>query len=81
MSTNETKCTNTGNWIELCARLDDCAVNNYGDIHPQRMTNFDTGKSRLRIVVGRFKKNQITLNYCPFCGENITTDYVQEEQA
>lgn len=82
MSTTEkTKCTNSGNWIEFCDALAKVTTGHIGDIQVQVMRKWESTNSRLVVFSGRFKKNQITLNYCPFCGENITTEYVQEEQA
>ncbi len=69
------KCVNTGNWIEMCEALKDVTRNQYGDIQAQTMTHFDSGSVRLRIVSGRFKKNRVILNHCPFCGVDITTEH------
>jgi len=68
-------CINTGNWINMCAALLDVTRNQYGDIQSQVWANRNNNTSRLLIVAGRFKKNRVALNNCPFCGENIATSY------
>ena len=69
------KCVNTGNWIEMCDALTEVTRNQYGDIQAQVMSARSRNASRLRIVAGRFKKNRVELNFCPFCGVDIVTDY------
>lgn len=75
---NEVKkeqCVNTGNWIEMCESLTEVTRNQYGDIQAQVMSARSQNASRLRIVAGRFKKNRVELNFCPFCGVDIVTEY------
>ncbi|MFC2995145.1 hypothetical protein ACFODO_07640 [Acinetobacter sichuanensis] len=72
------KCVNTGNWLNMCESLKEVTTHHYGDIEAQVMTTRDRGSSRLEIVAGRFKKNRVALNYCPFCGADIITK--QKEQ-
>ena len=69
------KCVNNGNWIEMCEFLSEVTRNQYGDIQAQVMSVRSQNASRLRIVAGRFKKNRVELNFCPFCGVKIETDY------
>lgn len=74
------QCTNTGNWIEMCEFLSEVTRNQYGDIQAQVMSVRSQNASRLRIVAGRFKKNRVELNFCPFCGVKIETDYKEQSQ-
>lgn len=69
------KCVNTGTWIEMCGALQEVIINEYGDIQAQRMSHRKKNSSRLQIVAGRFKKNRIVLNHCPFCGKDILTQH------
>lgn len=69
------QCVNTGNWIEMCEFLSEVTRNQYGDIQGQVMSMREINSSRLEIVAGRFKKNRVALNYCPFCGVDIITQY------
>ena len=69
------KCVNTGNWIEMCEFLSEVTRNEYGDIQAQRMSHRKINSARLQIVAGRFKKNRVALNYCPFCGVDIRTEH------
>ena len=69
------QCVNTGNWIEMCEFLSEVTRNEYGDIQAQDMSVRSRNASRLRIVAGRFKKRRVELNFCPFCGVKIETDY------
>ena len=73
------KCVNNGSWMEMCESLTEVTRNQYGDIQAQVMSARSQNASRLRIVAGRFKKNRVELNFCPFCGVKIETD--QKEQA
>lgn len=75
MNESTEKCINKGNWIEMCDFLKKVVANQYGDIQEQVMRNRKTNKTRLRIVAGKFQKNRVQLNYCPFCGVDITTEY------
>lgn len=78
---NEVKkeqCVNTGNWIEMCDSLTEVTRNQYGDIQAQVMSARSQNASRLRIVAGRFKKNRVELNFSPFCGVDIVTDYKEQ---
>lgn len=68
-------CKNTGNWIEMCEALIEVTTHEYGDIQARIMTHRETGSVRLQVVAGRFKKNRVELNYCPFCGVNIETHH------
>lgn len=69
------KCVNTGNWLNMCDALSEVTRNEYGDIQAQRMSHREINSARLRIVAGRFKKNRVALNYCPFCGVDIRTKH------
>ena len=69
------KCVNTGNWLNMCESLSEVTRNEYGDIQAQRMSHRKINSARLQIVAGRFKKNRVALNYCPFCGVNIQTEH------
>lgn len=69
------KCVNTGNWLNMCDFLKEVTTHHFGDIEAQTMTTRDRESSRLRIIAGRFKKNRVELNYCPFCGVNIETEH------
>lgn len=59
----------------MCDALSEVTRNQYGDIQAQVMSARSQNTSRLRIVAGRFKKNRVELNFCPFCGVKIETDY------
>lgn len=72
------KCVNTGNWINMCEFLKEVTTHHYGDIEAQVMTTRDRESSRIRIVAGRFKKNRVELNYCPFCGVDIRTEHKEQ---
>jgi len=72
------KCVNTGNWINMCEFLKEVSTHHYGDIEAQVMTTRDRESSRIRIVAGRFKKNRVELNYCPFCGVDIRTEHKEQ---
>ncbi|RYL25076.1 hypothetical protein [Acinetobacter piscicola] len=72
------KCVNTGNWLNMCESLKEVTTHHYGDIEAQVMTVRDRKSSRLEIVAGRFKKNRVALNYCPFCGANIVTKHKEQ---
>ena len=72
------KCVNTGNWIEMFEFLAEVTHNQYGDIQAQVMRARSQNTSRLRIITGRFNKNRVELNFCPFCGVDIITQH--EEQ-
>ena len=74
------KCVNTGNWINMCEFLKKVTTHHYGDIEAQVMTTRNRESSRIRIVAGRFKKNRVELNYCPFCGVDIETEHKEVEQ-
>ena len=69
------KCVNTGNWLNMCESLSEVTRNEYGDIQAQRMSHRKINSARLQIVAGRFKKNRVALNYCPFCGVDIRTEH------
>lgn len=71
----EKLCVNTGNWIEMCYSLNEVTRNGYGDIQAQHMSHMELNSNRLQVVAGRFKKNRVVLNYCPFCGVNIQTEH------
>ncbi|MDQ8951978.1 hypothetical protein RFH42_03290 [Acinetobacter rudis] len=68
-------CKNTGNWLEMCEALSEVTRNEYGDIQAQRMSHRAADSVRLQIVAGRFKKNRVVLNHCPFCGVDIRTKH------
>ena len=68
-------CVNTGNWIQMCDVLSEVTRNEYGDIQAQRMSHRKINSARLQIVAGRFKKNRVVLNHCPFCGVDIRTEH------
>ena len=69
------KCVNTGNWLNMCDALSEVTRNEYGDIQAQRMSHRKINSARLQIVAGRFKKNRVVLNHCPFCGVDIRTEH------
>lgn len=69
------KCVNTGNWLNMCDALSEVTRNEYGDIQAQRMIHFELDSARLQIVAGRFKKNRVVLNHCPFCDVDIRTEH------
>ena len=69
------QCTNTGNWIEMCEFLSEVTRNQYGDIQGMIMSRRDIDSRRLEIVAGRFVKNRVALNFCPFCGVDIRTEH------
>ena len=69
------KCVNTGNWLNMCDALSEVTRNEYGDIQAQRMSHRKINSARLQIVAGRFKKNRVILNHCPFCGVDIRTEH------
>lgn len=73
------KCVNTGNWVNVCDFLQEVVHHKYGDIDANVMTTSDRKSSRLEIVAGRFKKNRVALNYCPFCGVNIVTEHKEPD--
>ena len=69
------QCLNTGNWIQMCDALQEVTTHEYGDIQAQRMSQREINSTRLQIVAGRFKKNRVVLNHCPFCGVDIRTEH------
>lgn len=71
----ETKCTKNGNWISPCSALEEVTRENIGDIASQVRSRFSDGATKLVIVAGRFKKNKVQLNYCPFCGADVVTEF------
>lgn len=73
-------CNNTGNWIDMCDGLSEVTRHEYGDIRAQPMSHCEINSSRLQIVAGRFKKNRIILNYCPFCGVDIRTVHKDKKE-
>lgn len=68
------KCVNTGNWFTPCKSLKKATDAGMGDICLQVRSSVSTGKTRLTLVAGRFKKNKIALSFCPACGVNIETE-------
>ncbi|MDQ9019875.1 hypothetical protein RFI02_02015 [Acinetobacter sichuanensis] len=72
------KCVNNSNWLNMCKSLKEVTTHHYGDIEAQVMTTKDRESSRLEIVAGRFKKNRVALNYCPFCGVDIVTKHKEQ---
>lgn len=78
MDAKNEKCVNTGNWITMCDSLKEVTTHKYGDIEAQRMSRREVDSVRLQIVAGRFKKNRVVLNYCPFCGVDIRTKHKAE---
>jgi len=72
------KCVNTGNWLNMCDALSEVTRNEYGDIQAQRMSHREINSVRLQIVAGRFKKNRVVLNHCPFCGVDIRTEHKEQ---
>ncbi|ENV18784.1 hypothetical protein [Acinetobacter guillouiae] len=72
------KCVNNGNWLNMCESLKEVTTHHYGDIEANVMTTNDRKSSRLEIVAGRFKKNRVALNYCPFCGVDIVTQHKEQ---
>ncbi len=72
------KCVNTGNWLNMCDVLSEVTRNEYGDIQAQRMSHREINSARLQIVAGRFKKNRVVLNHCPFCGVDIRTEHKEQ---
>lgn len=68
-------CENTGNWLNMCESLVDVTSNGFGGISAQVMSSRKLESRRLSIVAGRAKGNKVELNYCPFCGVNIVTEY------
>ena len=73
------QCKNTGNWIEMCNALTEVTRNEWGDIQAQRMSHREIKSARLQIVAGRFKKNRVVLNHCPFCGVDIRTEHKEQK--
>ena len=59
----------------MCDALTEVTRNQYGDVQAQVMSARSRNSSRLRIVAGRFKKNRVELNFCPFCGVDIRTEH------
>lgn len=74
------KCVNTGNWIEMCEFLSEVTRNQYGDIQALTMRRRNIDSRRLEIVAGRFEKNRVALNFCPFCGVDIRTEHKEQSQ-
>lgn len=68
------KCVNTGNWFTQCLSLKQVTDAGMGDIHLQTRSSASSGKSRLTLVAGRFRRNRVELAYCPACGVNIRTE-------
>lgn len=68
-------CLNTGNWIQMCDALQEVTTHEYGDIQAQLMSQREINSTRLQIVAGRFKKNRVAFNHCPFCGVDIQTEH------
>lgn len=73
------KKSDTGAWIEMCPSLSEVTRDQVGDIHTQVRVRFSDHKRKLIVVAGRFKKNKVQLNYCPFCGADVFTEFGDEE--
>lgn len=69
------KCKINGANIDMCESLQKATNQLIGDIACQVRTRIDTRTSRVAVVAGRTKKNKVYLNYCPFCGEHIETQF------
>ena len=75
------KCEKTKNWIDLCSSLEKASNESIGDINTQIRTRIADGETKLIVVAGRFKKNKVQLNFCPFCGANIVTEFKELNNA
>ena len=74
------KCVNDGNWVRMCKVLTEVTSGEIGDIKQMVMTIRD-GRTRLAIAAGRFKKNRVLFNYCPFCGADIQTEMKEKDES
>lgn len=62
----------------MCESLSEVTKHEYGDIQSAVMSCRETGSRRLEIVAGRYKKNRVALNFCPFCGVDIRTEHKEQ---
>lgn len=72
------KKSDTGAWIEMCPSLTKVTNEQIGDIETQVRVRISDQKRKLVIAAGRFKKNKVQLNYCPFCGADVFTEFGDE---
>ena len=77
----ENKCKVNGPDIAMCPALAEVTQGEIGDIKTQTRFRISDKKVRVAVFAGRFKKNMVELNYCPFCGGDIWTKYGAGEQA
>lgn len=71
------QCKVVGSGIEPCDVLKHITTNRIAGFKFDTMRNFNTNQLRIAVTIEKSSKNRLQISYCPACGANIETSYLE----
>lgn len=71
-------CTTKGSTVYPCESLLELIKGNVAGFKYKTFRNFDTNQSRVAVAIEKSSKNWLEIFYCPACGGNIETRYLEK---